>query len=139
MKPAQAIRNAVEAELAAAGFYERLAAATREPDAKLFLEQMVLTELEHARRIEEAGLRVLGGPLADRADGDVSTVETLPDWRYLDGIAIEQALEIALSAERQASLYYDALADCFDGAIRELFLELARTEDEHAETLLARR
>jgi len=78
---------------------------------------------------------VLEGPWAERANMDVTMVETLPEWRYVEGISLREAFEVARAAERQAALYYDALSDLFDGRAKELFLALAKAEEEHDLTL----
>jgi rubrerythrin len=139
MKVSQAIRNAVQAEREAAKFYQGLADGTSQPEVKSFLEDMAKVEIEHARAIEEMGQRLIGGDLADRADADLSMVETLPDWTLAVNITLAQAADIALAAEHQASLYYDALSDCFHGAARTFFLDLAKAEDDHADMLVLRK
>ncbi len=139
MKASEAIRNAVEAERAAARFYSFLATEVSGADARKFLEDMAGAELEHARAIQEAGERLLNGPMAERANMDVSMIETLPEWRFVENLSLADAINVALAAEQMASLYYDALSDLFENGEREFFLGLARTEDHHAELLQAKR
>jgi len=135
----QAIRNAVAAELASARFYTLLADSTEDRETRAFLEEMADLERKHARDIEEMGTKIVEGPLAEQADTDVSMVETLPDWRYVDDITLPQALDVALAAEQQAALYYDALADFLEGPAMEFFQQLAKQEEEHAAALEKRR
>jgi len=133
--PNQAIRNAIEAEHAAARFYTLLAESTEDATSRAFLEDMADNERLHARQIREAGEKLVIGPLAERADSDMSIVETLPDWRFVDDIGMHDALQVALAAEEQAALFYDALADYFDEPLKAFFLELAKTEEAHAVAL----
>ncbi len=139
MKAFEAIRNAVEAERAAARFYSFLATEAAGPDARRFLEDMAGVELEHARSIQEAGERLLKGPMAERANMDVSLIETLPEWRFVEHLSLADALDVALAAEQMASLYYDALSDLFEDGEREFFVGLARAEDSHADLLQFKR
>lgn len=131
----QAIRNAVEAELAAARFYELLGESTEDPEAKLFLDQMRQDEIAHAKAIEELGKRVTAKELPVHADADCSNVETAPAWKFVDGIDYLSALRVALEAERSASLYYGAVAEAFTGEEKTFFEELAETEDGHAKRI----
>jgi rubrerythrin len=131
----QAIRTAVEAELHAARFYALLAESTDEPASRKFLEEMAGLERKHAADIERVGKDLVGGTLAAEADMDVTMIETLPEWRFLDGVTLAQALEIAIAAEDQAALYYDAFSDHLDEPAKAFFLDLARQEEEHGTML----
>lgn len=133
--PNQAIRNAIEAEHAAARFYALLADSTQDEPTRAFLEDMADNERLHARQIREVGEKLVQGPLAERADSDMALVETLPDWRFVDDLGMQQALEVALAAEEQAAIFYDALADYLDEPVKSFFLELAKTEEAHAVAL----
>lgn len=133
--PNQAIRNAIEAEHAAARFYTLLAESTDDDGSRAFLEDMAENERAHARQIREVGEKLVAGPLAAQADSDMALVETLPDWRFVDDIGMGQALEVALAAEEQAALFYDALAEYLDEPVKGFFLELAKTEEAHAAAL----
>ena len=135
VKAGQAIRNAVEAELAAGRFYTLLAEASGDEHAAAFLREMAEQERAHARAIEEQGAALAGVELAAKADVDVELIETLPTWKYVDGITLEQAFEVAISAEHSASLFYDALADHLDGDAPEFFRKLAKDEEQHAASL----
>jgi rubrerythrin len=135
----QAIRNAVEAELAAARFYQLLAESTGDAESRAFLAELAEQEILHARAIEAKGIEIAGGPLPARAEGEVEMIETLPEWRFADDLTLAQALDIAFEAETQASMYYDAFADYLEGAGKEFFAELARVEAEHAAAVAKRR
>ncbi len=137
--PNQAIRNAIEAEYAAARFYSLLAESTADRRSRAFLEDMAGYERLHARHIRELGAVLVDGPLAEHADSDIGLVETLADWRFVDDIGIPEALAVALAAEEQAALFYDALAEYFDEPVKTFFLDLAATEEAHAAALRERR
>jgi len=139
MSAAQAITNAVEAELASARFYSLLADSTSDPGGKAFLEEMADLERTHAMDIKAMGEKLAEGPLAEKASMDVSMVETLPDWKYADDVTLPEAFEIAIAAEQQASLYYDALADFLDEPVRGFFLDLAEQEEAHRVALEEKR
>jgi len=138
VKVAQAIRNAIEAELASARFYALLADSTDEPESRAFLARLSAQELRHASEIEQAGTELVGS-LPDYADSDVAVVETLPAWRFVDDMTLGQALEVALAAEHSAALFYEALANQLAEPVRSLFHEMASTELDHANDLEAER
>jgi len=136
--PNQAIRNAIEAEHAAARFYSLLADSTANRMSRAFLEDMAAYERVHARHIEELGAMLVDGPLAQSADSDIGLMETLADWRFVDDIDMREAIEVALAGEEQAALFYDALAEYFDEPVKAFFLELSTTEETHAASLRER-
>jgi rubrerythrin len=128
----QVIRNAIEAERAAARFYATLASGSDEAEAVAFLQQMVEEEDAHARAIAELGTKLDAGELPAEADASCALVETAPAWRDAEGIGIDAALEVALEAEVHAALFYDAVADQVPpGPLREFFQTIARTEEGH--------
>jgi rubrerythrin len=129
----QAIRNAVEAERAAARFYSLLGDSTEDPEAKLFLEQMHDDELKHAAAIEHLAQGITSRDLPAHAEEGYAVVETAPAWKYVDGIDYLSALRVALEAEQSAALYYGAVADAFMGEQKQFFEDLSLTEEKHAE------
>ena len=133
----QALRNAIEVENAAHEFYSRLAAATHDREARIFLEAIAEQEREHAACIVDLARRLGAGELPFKPDFNVEVVETSPDWQYHDNISIDEALLVALDNENSAATYYDALASSSDGDVRELFETLTRTEEEHARRIEA--
>ena len=137
--PGQAIRNAVEAEMAAARFYRLLAQSTEDPESRAFLEDMAVQEVSHAQAIEKAGEKLIAEGLPEHAVGRVEVVETLPSWRFVDDLTLDQAYEVAITAERQAALYYDAFADSLEGSVAAFFRQLAKQEEEHEQELMRRR
>ncbi len=135
----QAVRNAVEAELAAARFYRLLADSTDDRAAKGFLAELSEQEVGHATAIEQASKDIVDGPLPARAHGPVEGIETVPSWKYADDLNLGDALEVALAAENQAALYYDAFADYLEEPAAGFFRDLARTEENHAREIARRR
>jgi rubrerythrin len=137
----QAVRNAVEVEVAAGRFYRLLADSTQDARAKEFLLKLAVQEDAHAKAIEAMGKRLVQGELPQRAEDGVEIIEASPDWRFLDNVGFADALNVAREAEHHAALYYDALADAVDGPVSEFFTQLARTEEQHVrdvETLIAK-
>jgi rubrerythrin len=135
----QAIRNAIEAELAAARFYRLLAESTQDAESRAFLFGLADLEIGHAEAIEKNGRDIVDGPLPARPDGRVDMIETVPEWRFADNLTFDQALDMALAAERQAAMYYDAFSDQFEGPAKQFFGNLSKTETEHAASIEERR
>ena len=132
---AQAIRNALEAERARARFYDRLRQQTKDPDAQAFLAQMARAEEAHARSIEDSST-ALAATLPTDADALAGAVETAPGWEWIEDLEPRaQALQIAVEAEHNAALFYEAVADALTGEARAFFEQLAATESEHARAL----
>jgi rubrerythrin len=130
----QAIRNAVETELAAERFYHALAAKTSDPDARQFRLSMADEERDHA-----ADLRMLARRLVDdlpaEADRNVSFIEVAPGWAGHAGMTLAEALHVALEAEQNAALTYDALAGSAQGEVAGFLRGLVETEESHAERI----
>jgi len=131
---AQAVRNAVDTELAAERFYQQLASNTRDAQARVFLTSMASDEREHAAALERFGQTLLE-KLPERAEEFVRSVETAPGWGGHQGITLQEALHVAIEAENHAALYYDALADSVVGEPAAFFRTLAATEEDHAARL----
>ena len=132
----RALRNAIEAERASARFYELLRDSTSDPEAKSFLTKMANDESSHARAIEDLGRKLAKNELPLRPDDNVELVETSTEWADVDEIVFEDALQVAMEAETQASMYYSVLADLFtDQRYRDFFSDLSRTEDSHHRNL----
>lgn len=132
---AQAVRNAVEAERAAAQFYRALAALDLVDEVRGFFLEMAKQEDQHAESIETGGKRLVGGALPERADMVVRAVESAPEWLVVDSITKQNAISIAHENELKASLFYDALADFCPEPEADFFRQLAKTELEHAKKL----
>jgi len=128
----QALRNAIAAELAAAGFYVVLAESCSDPQAREFFELMADQERVHAERIREIGERLGAGELPDRPDTSVHSVETAVGWEGRSEITFRDAVELALGAENNAELTYETWAEQLQGDPASLFFALAADEARHA-------
>ena len=135
--PAQAVRNAIAAEAAAARFYEALASRTEDPEVRAFFESMVRVEREHSAEIEKLGRPTVGLPLPAFASQGVELVETAPEWKTAEHLGLDEALHLALSCENQAACYYAELAERFQGPAASFFESVARSETEHARMIEA--
>ncbi|OQB08621.1 MAG: putative trifunctional 2-polyprenylphenol hydroxylase/glutamate synthase subunit beta/ferritin domain-containing protein [Deltaproteobacteria bacterium ADurb.Bin207] len=131
----QALRNAVEAELAAARFYSRLAEHTTDPTARRLVQQLHDDELKHAAAIELMSRR-LGKVLPVHATDGYAMVEIEHEWDLDSNINYLSVLERAIAAERKASRFYGTLATAFTGEARSFFDELSMVEELHANRLL---
>ncbi len=128
----QAMRNAIEAERAAARFYDRLVGRAGDAEGKKFFQEMADQERDHADAIAEMAGKIGSDELPTRADTRVDMVETVPGWAEVDNITIDQALELALDAENGAALYYDALADFCEPGAKAFFARMVAAEEAHA-------
>lgn len=131
----QAVRNGIAAEQAAERFYRLLAESTDDSEARSFLDKMARQEQEHAALIADLGKRLDAKELPQRADDNVELIETAPEWAYTDNISFKEAAQLAFELETHAALFYDAIADSCEGPVKELFTELARLEERHAEII----
>jgi rubrerythrin len=129
------MRNAIEAERAAARFYDRLVGKASDEETRRFLTEMAAQERDHARAIEEIAGKIGNGELPTRPDTRVTAVETAPAWAEAESLDLDQALALALDAENSAALYYDALADFCDLGARSFFERMVAVEEEHARRL----
>lgn len=132
---AQAVRNAVEAELSAERFYRQLAENTRDEEAFRFLTQLADQEIKHADAFKKFGEQLEAGELPFAADFNVEVIEAAPEWAYTEDMSYRQALTIALENEQRAELYYDALAETTEGKISEFFAKIAKVEQQHVHEL----
>lgn len=131
-----ALRNAIEIERAASRFYRSLAAKASDAETRGFLEKMAGDEDAHAAGFEQKSRDLALGKLPDWADFNVETVETAPEWRGVENISYEQALQVALEAEQHAELFYDALADTAPAkAVQDFFRQVADNEARHVATV----
>jgi rubrerythrin len=135
---AQAMRNAVETERAAERFYLELVKKADSQKTRAFFIEMSRHEQDHAKWLEKLGKKV-SEDWPDFADSNVETVKTVPGWQAAERIGLLEALDLAISAEQSASLYYDAVADSLTGKGQRFFRNLAATELENADQLVAMR
>lgn len=77
----QAARNAIDAEVAAEGFYTLLADGAQDPQIREFFSLMADQERDHAVHIHELAKQLGAGKLADKPDTEVCSIETCMGWR----------------------------------------------------------
>jgi rubrerythrin len=132
----QAIRNAIEVELAAVRFYRRLAAIATTGATQNFLARMEAEEVKHVAALEKKANELVEGTLPASADRYIHHIETVPGWHAADNITLEEALRVALEAEQHAELYYDAMASSLgEGPVGDFLGGMARSEAQHVEAL----
>ena len=133
----QAIRNAIVIEKGAKKFYDRLALNSVDPEVQAFFENMADQEKEHVDWITDIASKLDAGELPQRPNSKVHGVECAPGWSDVEDIQLTEAVSLALEAENSAALYYDAMSDMTEGAARDLFVKLAKIEEQHALALVA--
>jgi rubrerythrin len=132
---AQALRNVIDAERAAARFYGQLVAKASDDRTRDLLRELATQEEEHAVTLEKTAEQLRSTALPGEPDVIVDEVEAVLSWLRAKVIDLHQALEVALEAEQHAALYYDAMADVCEGEIADLFRRMALVEEKHAETI----
>ncbi|MBI5486992.1 MAG: hypothetical protein HY905_06640 [Deltaproteobacteria bacterium] len=127
----EAVRNAVEVELAAGRFYDGLVDRARTSEVRRVLESLAGQEFRHARAVRSVGMLLASGELAAPDDGPLDLVETAPAWMFVEDIGLPEALQVAFEAETHAYIYYDALVDVTSGSLQGFFRQLKGREEEH--------
>ncbi len=129
----EAVRLAFEIELGGRGFYQRAAAESTDPALRELFGRFAVMEGEHMETL--ARRYHLDVPAASPALRlEVAAIFAGVDHRPADP---DNLFEIAVALEKRAADFFTghaARADA-DRALRELFLELAAEEREHAELL----
>ncbi len=132
---ARAIHDLVESECSSAAFYTTLAGTATDPEVVRFFEEMAKAETRHAEALETL-VHKLPQDLANLApSGALGRAEIAMGWGSADGLSLREAMELAMEAEQNAQLVFDALAETNGGMAGELFARLARAEAAHVEQL----
>lgn len=129
---AQAIQTAIDAEKAAAAFYARLARNTEDIQAQKVLEKLAADELEHEQKLLELAAELGESKLPEVGLKLADGIEIRADWYEVDNITYKQALDIALDGERNAELYYAALAVDTTPEVEAFFQGMSKVERLHA-------
>jgi rubrerythrin len=132
---AQALRNVIDAEHAAARFYGQLVSKAGSDRVRDLLRELAAQEEQHAAAAEKMAEQLRCGELPGEPDVIVEEIEAIPSWLRATVIDLRQALEVALEAEQHAALYYDALADASEGETARLFRQMVLVEERHAEMI----
>ncbi len=122
---------AIQKEQEAHDMYMELAANLARPEMKAVFEQFAQEELGHKAKIEAVKQ---GGELKaiEEKVQDLKIADYLVDIEPGPNMTYQEALIIAMQAEKRAYLLYNDLAEqAEDGAIVELFLSLAQEEAKH--------
>ena len=122
---------AIQKEQEAHDMYMGLAANLARPEMKAVFEQFAQEELGHKAKIEAVKL---GGELKaiEEKVQNLKIADYLVDIEPSPSMTYQEALIIAMQAEKRAYLLYNDLAEkAEDGALVELFLTLAQEEAKH--------
>lgn len=126
------LRFAVEREQESVDFYTELAEKVDNDDMKQVFVEFAAEEKRHRQKLEQiqasGEVNGMNERVADLKIGDY-LVEIDPEEDPLD---YQNALIIAMKKEKKAFLLYSDLAEkAQDGAVAELFLQLAQEEAKH--------
>lgn len=126
------LQFAIAREQESADFYTQLAEQVGGVDMRRVFLDFAAEEVRHREKLEkiqsEGSIRGMNERVADLKIGDY-LVEIDPDKDPLD---YQNSLIIAMKKEKKAFMLYSELAEqAEDGAVAELFLELAQEEAKH--------
>ena len=122
---------AIGKEEEAAKFYTELAAKMEQPGTKKTFEKFAEEEQAHKRKLLDvkSGKRLIS---AEKQILDLQITETLEEVKPTSDLSYQQALIIAMKAEKAAfKLYSDLAGATDDPAMQEVFLSLAQEEAKH--------
>jgi rubrerythrin len=125
----QTLRNIIEAAEVAAGCYGLLAESTRDPGAKELLESLVAREKAHAQAIEMMALEMTDRALPRFADRLVDMASAAEEWRFVNDITLEQAIDVAVDAASHSALVFGALADGAEDPVRGVLAVFAEQQE----------
>lgn len=132
---AQALRNAIGAEEAAAAFYQTLSERLEAPKARAFLAKMAEDERGHADALRALAETLCDEPLPAAAEPFYEQAELPPVSFFTTDFDLCDSLHLALDGEHRAGDFYQSLADDADGDLTALFETLAAAERRHASHL----
>jgi len=121
---------ATEKEQSAYEYYRELAVRMKNPETRRIFEHMAAQERKHKHRIDT----IRRNPALD-AKGIKLDTELLPKPERnvrKSGLAIQNAITLAIQREESANKLYTNLAEIVKNPdIQEIFITLAREEAEH--------
>ena len=133
IKTGETIIKAIRNEMQARAFYQAVAAKVRNPLVRRKLLGLADDELEHRQTLSRLYWAQTGTEV-----GDLEAVEMEVDIPDIENISVEEALEMAIQAEKEAVEAYTKMAEEADDPRSQGFLEyLAEFENGHYETLTA--
>ncbi len=130
----QAVRNAIMSEENARRFYERLSRFVENEDAKRFFVKMSEEEERHAVALANLA-RDKTLRLPKNIDVASAFLEPRPGTADAKIETLEGAIELAIAAEINAQLYYEALASTVEGEAQLFFERMAEAESSHYDIL----
>jgi rubrerythrin len=122
---------AIGKEEEAARFYTELAGKMDQPGTKKMFEKFAAEEMGHKKKLQEAkaGKKLLS---SEKRIMDLKIGETLEDVEPASDMSYQEALIVAMKAEKAAYRLYTQLADAADDAgMKEMLLSLANEEAKH--------
>ena len=122
---------AIGKEEEAARFYTELAEKMEQPGTKKTFEKFAEEEKAHKRKLLDvkSGKKLIS---AEKQILDLQIVENLDEVAPSSDLSFQQALIIAMKAEKAAfRLYSDLAGATEDPAMQEVFLSLAQEEAKH--------
>jgi rubrerythrin len=135
---ARAIHDLMESECSSAAFYTTLAGTATDPAVASFFEEMAQAEAGHAEALDNLAQKLPEDLANLEPSGTLGRAEIAMGWGSAEGLSLQEAMEVALEAEQNALLVFDALAETNGGMAGQLFARLARAEEAHVEQLRQR-
>ncbi len=122
---------AIEREEEAAEFYTDLAAKMTRANMKEVFSGFAKEELGHKSKL----IAVKNGQklvLSEKTIAGLGIADHVTEQETKDDLSYQEALMVAMNAEKAAFTLYNNLAEsCDDAGLRELFLSLAQEEAKH--------
>jgi rubrerythrin len=123
---------AIEKEQDAADFYTDLSKKMEKKHMSEIFEQFALEEKSHKAKLEQVRHGKLDLSPVEQKIMDLKITETVMDIDLDTKFDYQQALIVAMKAEKASYKLYNDLAEMTDDAkIKQLFLELAQEEAKH--------
>ncbi len=122
---------AIEKEQDASDFYTELAAKMDKPDMKKVFEGFAKEEMGHKGKLQNVKAGKFAMPAQQKVQ-DLKIGENLIEVELKTDISFQDALILAMKAEKGAYRLYNDLAEASDdAATKDLFLSLAQEEAKH--------
>jgi Fur family ferric uptake transcriptional regulator len=148
-----AVRDALELTLAIERlgytFYTNASKKTRDGGGRTMFRRLAAEESEHLRRLQKEHAALLEAnswlrreparlPVSRKIAKDIFPQRQLLKYQVSDETTDAEALKLAVDLERRSHQFFETFArQLTDPAGRKAFLEFARAEESHLETLLA--
>jgi hypothetical protein len=130
----QAIRGAIESELAAMRFFQTLAFTETSADKRELYLKFGHGAQQDADKLEGVASRVEEGEFAHYAEIEIGSVSAAPSWVCPDNVRGFDAVPLARDFAYRAAFFYDLLAEA-SPIHGPLFRELAALKEELAHQL----